>query len=249
MLLTRDTSEIAQEVLTIVPSVIGPRLGADTQKVIAAIKRGEWKRQLTDRSKLPGISVHQGEYSLVLHPSDERSARALADGAGVVSVDLVTTEALEREGLAGDLVRLVQAARRDAGLHISDRIHLMLTLPEDMAEAARHHRIWLMEQTWRWTWNVTVGPSVEIDLSAATGRADYRPEDGSANRAATGLAGVAALERTSGAGDPGLTSRRSCPRARVSEQPPPLHPEGPTCRRGRVDPQHLRADIWIRSVG
>ena len=41
-----------------------------------------------------------------------------------MKLDTETTEELEREGLARDVVRLVQSARRDAGLHISDRIHL-----------------------------------------------------------------------------------------------------------------------------
>jgi isoleucyl-tRNA synthetase len=168
VVLTSDTSVIAQEVLTIVPSVIGPRLGAETQKVIAAVKRGEWTRAGDGTIEAAGVSVREGEYSLVLHPSDEHSARALTEGAGVVSLDLDTTEELELEGLARDLVRLIQAARRDAGLHISDRIHLRLTLPEDMAIATEHHRAWVMEQTLAVDLEVTAGPSIEIDLSKAT---------------------------------------------------------------------------------
>ena len=35
---------------------------------------------------------------------------------------------LEQEGLARDVVRLIQQARRDADLHVSDRIELALEL-------------------------------------------------------------------------------------------------------------------------
>ena len=167
VVLTAETSEIAEEVLTIVPSAIGPRLGADTQKVIAATKRGEWTRNADGTVEAAGISVEEGEYSLVLRPRDEHSSRALSDGAGVVELDLETTGALEREGLARDLVRLVQAHRRDVGLHISDRVHLVLTLPEDMALAAQEHEDWIMEQTLATEMDVTTGPTLAIELSVS----------------------------------------------------------------------------------
>jgi isoleucyl-tRNA synthetase len=48
----------------------------------------------------------------------------------VLDTDL--TPELEAEGLARDLVRLVQQARRDAGLHVSDRIALRLGVPDDV---------------------------------------------------------------------------------------------------------------------
>jgi isoleucyl-tRNA synthetase len=171
VVLTAETSVIAEEVMTIVPSVIGPRLGADTQKVIAAVKRGEWTLKDDGTVEAAGITVAVGEYSLVLRPRDEHSARALGDGAGVVRLDLETTAELENEGLARDLVRLVQAHRRDEGLHISDRVHLVLALPEDMALAAQEHRDWIMEQTLATEMQVTAGEptepvSIELTVSA-----------------------------------------------------------------------------------
>ena len=48
----------------------------------------------------------------------------------VLDIDL--TPELEAEGVARDLVRLVQQARRDAGLHVSDRIALRLDVPDSV---------------------------------------------------------------------------------------------------------------------
>jgi isoleucyl-tRNA synthetase len=44
----------------------------------------------------------------------------------VVLLDVDVTPELEAEGLARDLIRAVQQARREAGLHVSDRIRLVL---------------------------------------------------------------------------------------------------------------------------
>ena len=52
-----------------------------------------------------------------------------------MSVDLETTPELLAEGLARDVIRLVQRARRDAGLHVTDRIRLVVALPEEPAAA------------------------------------------------------------------------------------------------------------------
>ncbi|MDX1648912.1 MAG: DUF5915 domain-containing protein, partial [Myxococcota bacterium] len=55
------------------------------------------------------------------------------------------SEPLVREGKARDLVRLVQQARRDAGLHVSDRIRLALDVPDDLREAVADFRDYVAE--------------------------------------------------------------------------------------------------------
>jgi isoleucyl-tRNA synthetase len=64
-----------------------------------------------------------------------------------VSVDIAVTPELEREGLARDVVRLVQSARRDADLHLADRIRLVLDLPAGHAAAVTEHRDYVGAET------------------------------------------------------------------------------------------------------
>ena len=52
-------------------------------------------------------------------------------------LDLAVTPELETEGLARDLIRLVQQARRDAGLAVSDRIQLSVGLPAPWRDRLR----------------------------------------------------------------------------------------------------------------
>jgi isoleucyl-tRNA synthetase len=64
-----------------------------------------------------------------------------------VLLDLELSEELRQEGLARDLVRAVQQARKDAGLHVADRIRLALSLPAELREAAARFRDYVAEQT------------------------------------------------------------------------------------------------------
>jgi isoleucyl-tRNA synthetase len=60
---------------------------------------------------------------------------------------LTVTDDLAREGVARDVIRLVQQARREAGLHVSDRIRLTLGLPDELAVAVREHAEMVRNET------------------------------------------------------------------------------------------------------
>jgi len=69
------------------------------------------------------------------------------EGGYLVGLDTSLTEALEREGLARELVRTVQEARKQAGLDVSDRITLRIDGTPDVAAALAAHRDYVMEET------------------------------------------------------------------------------------------------------
>jgi len=67
---------------------------------------------------------------------------------GIVVLDPAIDEGLKQEGLARDVVRTIQQARREAGLHVSDRIQLALELPgDDWRSAVERFRGYVAEQT------------------------------------------------------------------------------------------------------
>ena len=129
--LTDDVGAVARSVLQVVPAVAGPRLGPDVQKVIRAVRAGEWTRD-GDSVVAGGIPLLEGEYTLRLVAGDDGASASLPRGDGVVVLDVALTPELEAEGLARDLVRLVQQARRDAGLNVSDRIDLAIGAPAEV---------------------------------------------------------------------------------------------------------------------
>jgi len=125
VVLTEDVASVASRELQVVPAVLGPRLGGRTQQVIKAVKAGEWERD-GDTVRVAGEILQPGEYTLRMVTAPDTASAALPGGAGVVVLDVNVTAELEAEGMARDLVRAVQQARRDAGLHVSDRIRLTL---------------------------------------------------------------------------------------------------------------------------
>ena len=135
--LTADVAGVARHELQVVPAALGPRLGGDTQKVIVAVKKGDWKQQ-GDVVVAGGYELQPHEYQLKLlaavGDAESTASSALPDGLGVVLLDIALTPELLAEGTARDIVRIVQQTRREADLAVSDRIHLILGLPDEVAQ-------------------------------------------------------------------------------------------------------------------
>lgn len=129
--LTDDVASVASFDLQVVPAAVGPRLGGQTQAVIRAVKAGDWQR-FDDGVVAGGVPLMEGEYNLKLVVQGDGASAPLSSVNGVVVLDIDTTPELEAEGVTRDLIRLVQQARRDAGLQVSDRIALTLGVPESV---------------------------------------------------------------------------------------------------------------------
>jgi isoleucyl-tRNA synthetase len=156
VLLLDEVGDVGELVLTVKPSVAGPRLGADVQKVIRAVKAGDWDRQGDGTVVAAGVVLQPDEFELVLRPADESVSRVLTTLAAIVTLDVTLSPELLAEGVARDVARLVNEARREARLHISDRIFLRIDGPDDVVAACRTHASWLADQTL--ARDVTFGP-------------------------------------------------------------------------------------------
>ncbi|MGW4065454.1 isoleucine--tRNA ligase [Amycolatopsis sp. NPDC004747] len=134
----------------------GPRLGKDVQTVIKAVKAGDWSFQ-GGAVVAAGIALQEGEFERRLVAKGGGAAAELPGGSGLVLIDTEVTPELAAEGLVRDLVRVVQQARRDAGLDVADRIALTVDAPADVVEAARAHEEFLASETL--ATSVTYGPA------------------------------------------------------------------------------------------
>ena len=144
--LSSEPASLGRFELAVNPRVLGPRLGGQVQQVIRAVKAGSWT-QAGDRVEAAGAVLEPGEYELKLAAADPDSTAALPGHAGLIALDLRVTPELAAEGTARDVVRIVQQARRDAGLAVSDRIRLDVGADGAVADAVRAHAGFVAAET------------------------------------------------------------------------------------------------------
>jgi isoleucyl-tRNA synthetase len=147
--------------LTVNARAAGPRLGKDVQTAIRASKAGDWSVSDDGVVTAGGLTLEEGEYTLeTVASGGDGSATGLLPGGGFVVLDTAVTPELEAEGVARDLVRAVQQARRDAGLDVSDRITLAVSADAAVADAARTHAGLIQRETLATSFDV-----VETDVA------------------------------------------------------------------------------------
>ena len=148
--LTTELGQVAKHELQLIPAELGPRLGANTQKVIVAVKKGDWSIN-GDVVIAGGVALepHEFQVKLVAASGDTETiaSAALADGQGIVLLNIELTDALLAEGAARDIVRMVQQSRREAGLAVSDRIVLTLGLPELLHSQVSQFEAYIASET------------------------------------------------------------------------------------------------------
>ena len=124
---------------------LGPRLGPRVREVAETLAR--------DDGSLAGVLADGGSVTLEtasgpvpLAPGDVDLTQDVLEGWGVasdsgltVALDLELTPELRREGVARELIRAVQDARKAAGLDVSDRIVLGVATTGPVLDALREH--------------------------------------------------------------------------------------------------------------
>jgi isoleucyl-tRNA synthetase len=169
-----------RQVLQVNARAAGPRLGREVQVAIKGAKAGDWSVDADGAVVAGGIALQEGEYALQTvvadaRPDDQRAVAMLPSG-GFLILDTAVTPELAAEGLARDVVRAVQQARRDAGLAVSDRIELTLAADADVRAAIEGHTDLIKSETLTETLNLATngdgtpvavgqGQSVIIGLS------------------------------------------------------------------------------------
>jgi len=159
-LIARDASLVSYRIKPNLP-VIGKRYG----KLIPAIRQ---YLATADGAAIAGVVARGaaqtfkiGDQELEILPADLLVESASAEGFScaeeggyLVGLDTTLNDELRREGLARELVRAVQDARKQAGLDVADRIALFVEGDSAVLAALQEHRAYLMSETLATAWRL-----------------------------------------------------------------------------------------------
>ena len=123
-------------------TALGELTGAQAQAIAESAKAGRPFTLTVD-----GQPLELTAEEILIETSSPEGFAVAEDGGYIVALNTEITEDLRREGLARDLVRNVQDARKEAGLQISDHIRLSLTCSAEIAAALTPHLDTLKAET------------------------------------------------------------------------------------------------------
>jgi isoleucyl-tRNA synthetase len=133
---------------------LGPRFGAQMPTVAAAIAGLEPSHVSAALREARPIGINIGGQDHQLTADDVlismkpiEGYQVEREGSHAVALELELDDDLRAEGWARELVHAVQAARKDAGLDVSDRIVLTLDGDPELIAAARAHEAYVAGET------------------------------------------------------------------------------------------------------
>ena len=156
--------------------VLGPRLGSEVGRVrqaLASADGSEIARRMRTGQPItlegaPGVDLAASDILLSVEAGDGWAA---AEESGYIAViDARLTPALEREGLAREIVRRLQDLRREAGLELSDRIRVTYQGDEAVTAALEAHGESVREET--------LADTLELGMPAAGATSSTAEVDG-----------------------------------------------------------------------
>lgn len=119
-----DASKIAKSVFRPNPRVLGPKYGAEVQKILKLSKEGKFEILDNGMIKVENFTLLEEEGE-VGYEGKEGFDVTGEDGV-VVALDTNLTPALVEEGYVREIVRHLQEMRKEAGYNVADRIYVFI---------------------------------------------------------------------------------------------------------------------------
>jgi isoleucyl-tRNA synthetase len=150
---------------------LGKRFGNATQPVAAAITAAdpaELARELrSDGSadiEVDGRQVRIEADDVIVTQAPLSGWTVASDGGETVAIEITITPELRREGLAREFVRLVQEARKNDGLEVTDRIVLNWSAADpELAAALAEHQVFISNEVLATRFGPQSGPDSGVD--------------------------------------------------------------------------------------
>ncbi|MEN7342494.1 MAG: isoleucine--tRNA ligase [Pseudomonadota bacterium] len=156
----RDASLIEYRIKPNLP-VVGKKYGKQVPAIRAALQAIDGDYVATQCAagdtfalELDGETLTLSEEDVLIESASAEGYSCAEDGGYLVGLDTTVTEALAVEGLARELIRTVQEARKQAGLDVSDRICLGISGDTAVDAALEAFKPLIMAETLAEQWQI-----------------------------------------------------------------------------------------------
>jgi len=167
--IARDAGLVSYRIKPNLP-VLGKRYGKLIPSIRAALEAADGAAIAGAAARGDDFAIEVGGETLNLSAGDvlieTHSAEGYAcaeDGGYLAALDTSLSDELVLEGLAREVVRSVQDARKQAGLEVSDRIVLGVSGSAGIEQALAKHRDYLMTETLATRWQVGQPAALHTD--------------------------------------------------------------------------------------
>jgi isoleucyl-tRNA synthetase len=160
VLIEQDIADIAELKLQINFKKIGAKYGPKVKEITECVKNNQWQKieenQVLIKLKDSEVILIDDEFDLKLNiknQDDEKYTNkyvfaTLPGNDCLIRLDIEVTKDLQEEGIARDIVRLVQQNRKEANFNVSDRINLMIFSNNQLiGEVITKYANYIKEQT------------------------------------------------------------------------------------------------------
>jgi isoleucyl-tRNA synthetase len=158
--IARDAGLVSYRIKPMLPKLgkqygkLLPRIKAALEEADGAAIAGATARGETFDISVDGETISLGEEDVLIETSSAEGYACGEDGGFLTALDTSLNDELIREGVARELIRTVQEARKQAGLEVSDRITLGVSGTAGVQAALGEYRDYLMSETLATDWAV-----------------------------------------------------------------------------------------------
>jgi isoleucyl-tRNA synthetase len=131
-------------------SVLGPRLGKLAPRVKARLENidgGEVRRAFDEHGSytldVDGEEVKLEPNDVEIRAEQHADLTLAQDGPHAIALDLTLDDDLRAEGIAREIIRVINDRRKSSGFALADRITAEVRAPARIVDAARRHSEWI----------------------------------------------------------------------------------------------------------
>jgi len=142
-----EIGDLAEVKLQVNLKKVGAKLGSKLKEINAAIRENNWQKIADNKIQIADVILVDDEFEIKLITKNSNNTATLPSNDCLVELDINVTKELEEEGLARDLVRVIQQNRKDANLDICNHIKISINGDEKISQLVKNYQNYIAEQT------------------------------------------------------------------------------------------------------